>query len=69
MKGGYNLKIDKSKLLIAMANSCMNPLNLCNVAEISYQTYQRMLKHNAKPATIGKIARVLNVDVTELIEE
>ncbi|WP_066715696.1 helix-turn-helix domain-containing protein [Clostridium sp. Marseille-P299] len=63
------MRIEKSKLLIAMANSCMNPKNLCDSANISYQTYQRMLKHNAKPATIGKIARVLNVDVTELIED
>ena len=63
------MRINKSKLLIAMANSCMNPLQLCKTAEVSYQTYQRMLNHSAKPATIGKIAKALEVDVTELIEE
>jgi hypothetical protein len=63
------MRIDKSKLLIAMANKCMNPLNLCDMAEISYQTYQRILRHNAKPATIGKIAKALNVDVAVLIEK
>lgn len=63
------MKINKAKLLVAMANSCMNPFNLCENAEISYQTYLRILKQNAKPATIGKIAKALKVNVTELIEE
>ena len=33
---------NKRKLEIAMANACMNPYDLCKVAEIRYQTYQRI---------------------------
>ena len=61
---------NKRKLEIAMANACMNPYDLCKVAEIRYQTYQRITSEkDAKPATIGKIAKALNVSVENLIED
>lgn len=61
---------NKRKLKIAMANACMNPYDLCKVAEIRYQTYQRITSgKDAKPATIGKIAKALNVSVENLIED
>lgn len=61
---------NKRKLEIAMANACMNPYDLCKVAEIRYQTYQRITSgKDAKPATIGKIAKALNVSVENLIED
>ena len=63
------MKINKDKLLISMANSCMNPYDLCEKAEIPYQTYQRAFKQNVKPATVGKIAKALKVDVTDLLED
>ena len=48
----------------------MNPMELCKVAEIRYQTYQRITSgKEAKPATIGKIAKALNVPVETLIED
>lgn len=53
-----------------MANACMNPYDLCKVAEIRYQTYQRITSgKDAKPATVGKIAKALNVPVENLIED
>lgn len=61
---------NKRKLEIAMANACMNPYDLCKVAEIRYQTYQRITSgKDAKPATVGKIAKTLNVPVENLIED
>ena len=60
---------NKRKLEIAMANACMNPYDLCKVAEIRYQTYQRITSgKDAKPATVGKIAKALNGPVENLIE-
>ena len=61
---------NKRKLEIAMANACMNPYDLCKVAEIRYQTYQRITSgKDAKPATVGKIAKALHVPVENLIED
>lgn len=61
---------NKRKLEIAMANACMNPYDLCKVAEIRYQTYQRITSgKDAKPATVGKIAKALTVPVENLIED
>ena len=41
-KEGEKMIANKRKLEIAMANACMNPYDLCKVAEIRYQTYQRI---------------------------
>lgn len=62
--------ICKRKMEVAMANACMNPYDLCKVAEIQYQTYKRITSGKAaKPATVGKIAKALNVPVENLIED
>lgn len=64
------MKISKSKLLLALANACMNPYDLCKAVNMQYQTYRRIANGGScKPATIGKIAKALNVDVTELLED
>lgn len=64
------MKANKKKLELAMANACMNPYDLCKAVEIQYQTYQRITNgKNAKPATIGRIARALNVPVESILEE
>lgn len=61
---------NKKKLEIAMANACINPYGLCKSADVRYQTYQRIITgKNAKPATIGKIAKALNVPVESLVEQ
>ena len=63
------MKISKKRLKLGMATACLNPYDLCKKAEIRYQTYQRIMGgKDAKPATIGKIARALNVPVENLIE-
>lgn len=64
------MRLNKSKLLIALANACMNPYDLCKATGMKYQNYRRVANgNNCKPATVGKIARALGVDVTELLED
>lgn len=62
--------ISKKKLELAMANACMNSYDLCKAANIQYQTYKRITSgKNAKPATVGKIAKALNTIAENLIED
>lgn len=64
------MKLDKSKLEIAMARKCIDPKALTKQAGICYPTLIRAAKDGkAKPSTIGKIADVLGVDVLEILEE
>lgn len=63
------MKINKQKLEVAMAKECMNTFDLCKATEMKYQMFRRIFNGgNCKPATIGKIAAALGVDVTEFIE-
>lgn len=62
--------IENKKLQIALATACMNPYDLCKEVDIQYQTYRRITNgNNCKPATVGKIAKALGVDVTEILKE
>lgn len=63
------MKVNFQKLQIALATACMNPYDLCKEIDIQYQTYRRIAAgKNCKPATVGKIAKALNVPVTEIID-
>lgn len=63
------MKADKKKLEIAMANSCMNTSDLQTVSGLPRPTINNVITgRNVRPATIGNIAKALNVDVTEIIE-
>lgn len=62
--------VSKKKLELAMANACMNSYDLCMAANIQYQTYKRITSgKNAKPATVGKIAKALETIAENLIED
>lgn len=64
------MKISKTKLNIALARKCWNQRDLRDNAVVSSQTVLNI--NNGKsvmPATVGKIAAALGVDVTELIED
>ena len=65
------MKVDKDKLLLLMSNACMNPYDLCKKANVSCSVYYKMVKglSNSKPATIGKMAKALNVKVEDLLED
>lgn len=64
------MKVNGRKLQIALSRACMNPYDLCKSANIQYATYRRIMEGNkCKSATLGKIAKALNVDVTEILDE
>lgn len=63
------MKVNKQKLQIALATACMDPYDLCRTVDIQYQTYRRIVAGNkCKFSTIGKIAKALDVPVTDLID-
>ena len=64
------MNIDKKKLQLAMANACMNNRDLALSAKISRISISAYFtgKRKASGKTIGKIARALNVNVTDIIE-
>ena len=63
------MKIDNEKLIIALANNGMMLKDLCAKAPLSEIALRdiRQGKSNPRPATIGKIAKALNVSVEEII--
>ena len=64
------LSLSAEKVQLFMAENCMNPYDLCSSAEISYPSYQRIIKTGScKIATLGKIARALGVNVTEILQD
>ncbi len=64
------MKISKSKLNIALARKQWNQRDLRDNAIVSAQTILNLNKgKSVMPATVGKIAAALGVDVTEIIED
>ena len=63
------MKADIQKLEIEMARSCMTIDELAKAAEMPLVTAHRVTAGSSvKPATLGKIARALGVDVTDIME-
>lgn len=63
------MKVDRKKLELAMARACMNTENLARAAEMPRPTVNNVITgRNVRPGTLGKIARALGVDVTEILE-
>ena len=64
------MKANRNKLRLAMARSCMNPQDLAKAAEMPPQTVNGVLRERSiRPATLGRIAKALGVDVTEILLE
>lgn len=64
------MKISKSKLNIALARKQWSQRDLRDNAIVSAQTILNLNKgKSVLPATVGKIAAALGVDVTEIIED
>lgn len=64
------LMVSAEKVQLKMAKACMNPYDLCSKAEISYPSYQRIIKTgNCKLSTLGKIAKALDCDPTDIIQD
>ena len=64
------MRADREKLTLAMARDCANPADVAKMAEMPVQTVNRvLLGRSVRPATLGKIAKALGVDVAELLKE
>lgn len=64
------MKVDRRKLELAMARACMNSADLPAAACLPRPTFQNaVVGKNVRPATLGRIAKALNVDPAELLEE
>lgn len=61
---------DTNKLRLAMARACMNPQDLAKAAEMPPQTVNGVLRgRSVRPATLGRIAKALGVDPTEILKK
>ena len=61
------MKVDKEKFLLARARKCLSVLDLKNAGLTQGNLNSIWNERPMKPETVGKIARVLGVDVTEII--
>ena len=63
------MKLNRKKIELAKARACMSSEDI-EKAGIKKGTLCRIMSGaNARPDTIGKLAKALGVDVTEIIEE
>lgn len=63
------MKTDRKKMMLCMANNCMNLCDLVKKSGLPYPTVKNALYgRSVRPATIGKIARALGVNVEDIVE-
>ena len=63
------MKLDRKKFELAKARACMSSEDI-EKAGVKKGTLCRLMGGaSARPDTIGKVARALGVDVTEIIEQ
>ena len=64
------MRVNKNKLMLAMARQCISLQEVAEKANLPYVTLKKALtgKRSTLPKTVGKVARALGVDVTEIIE-
>ena len=61
------MRIDRQKYMIARARACMGQKEL-EAAGIPKGTLCRAMRDDLRPETVGKIAKALGVDVTQIIQ-
>lgn len=64
------MKICREKLNLAMANACMSTNSLVEKSGVSRISIGKFIngKTEPRPATVGKIAKALNVKAEDLVE-
>lgn len=63
------MKLDRKKYEIARARACMSFNDLVDAGIPKGSLCRIIGGGDARPETIGKIAKALNVDVTEILED
>lgn len=61
------MKVDKNKVLVARARNCMSVNDLREAGLTQGNLNAIWNNRSMRPETVGKIARALNVDVTEIL--
>lgn len=71
MKKVEDVKLDKSKLELAMADKCYSKTRLVANAGICYSSLIKLLNGRMKltPQTLGKIAKTLEVKPKDLLKD
>ena len=63
------MKANRKKVLISMAKACLNPRELAEKTEMPRPTVNNVITgKSGSPASLGKVARALGVDVTDIME-
>ena len=64
------MKIDTRKYQLACARACMNSADVAKASGVNRNTLSTCMQRNGgSPATVGKIAKDLGVDVLDIIED
>lgn len=65
------MRIDKNKFNLLLAETCLSNKEFCKKADIQRGTLSQIVngKREARPQTIGKLAKALGVRVIDIIEE
>lgn len=64
------MKVNRSRLTLAMARACLTTNELATTAAMPLPTVNNVITgRGVRPATVGRIAKALGVDVTEIIEQ
>lgn len=65
------MKINVSKLNLEMANACISINDLADKAKVSRTSIGKFINGTveARPATVGKLAKALGCKVEDLIDE
>lgn len=64
------IKANRRKLKIAMAKACMDTKDLHAATGMPRPTVDAVITgRSVRPGTLGRIAKALGVDVTEILEE
>lgn len=63
------MKVNRQKLELAMARACMSTEDLTKAADLPRPTVNNaIVGKGIRPATLGKIARALDVDPADILE-
>lgn len=69
MEGVKKVKADKNKLQIAMARACMTTADIKKATGMPRPTLNNVIVgRSVTPVTLGRVAKALQCDVTEIIE-
>ena len=64
------MKLDKKKLMLAMANACMNTADIQAATGMPRPTLNGAISGKTiRPATAGKIAKALGVNVSDILAD